>query len=311
MKLATSTGDFWHHKTTYYDAIMCFKDTKFKNINLELTKNLDIFYSDSDEPWIKLVEELKRAREDAGVNYVVSHSPCLYKFYFPEEEQYKKDIRAICRAIEIVHRLGIKRIVIHPITNMKLTEAEFYKYNEIFFRNFLDLAEKYEITILIENWDYTETHISTGTQMKNFLDYMNHPLLGACWDTAHGNIEPVARKIGHYENIKALGSYLKGLHISDNFGDCHHHTWPFAGIINFDSVVQGLLDVDYDGYFTFEASYTLLHKNNSPYPREAFVYKGKTVTKLLNPSTELKKKAVDLMYETGKYLLETYNCFEE
>ena len=73
MKLATSSGDFWHHKTTYYDAIMCFKDTKFKNINLELTKNLDIFYSDSDEPWIELVDELKKAREDAGVNYVVSH----------------------------------------------------------------------------------------------------------------------------------------------------------------------------------------------------------------------------------------------
>ena len=51
---------------------------------------------------------------------------------------------------------------------------------------------------------------------------------------------------------------------------------------------QGLLDVQYDGYFTFEASYTLL-----------------------SPSLELKKQAVDLLYEVGKYILETYQCFEE
>ena len=75
--------------------------------------------------------------------------------------------------------------------------------------------------------------------------------------------------------------------------------------------MQGLSDVDYDGYFTFEASYTLLHQNNMPYQRWAWDYNGKTVTKLLNPSLDLKKKAVDLLYETGKYILETYDCFEE
>lgn len=311
MQLATSTGDFWHHKTEYYDAIKCFKDTKFKNINLELTKKLEIFYSNSDDDWKRLVEELERARQDTGVNYVVSHSPCLYKFYFPEEEGWVRDMRAIKRSIEIIHRLGVDRIVVHPITNMKLSVPEFYKYNSQFFREILQLAEKYNITVMIENWDYTETHISTGRQMRDFLDYMNHRLLAACWDTAHGNIEPIARAVGQYDNITALGSYLKGLHISDNFGDTHHHTWPFAGVINFDSVMQALIDVKYDGYFNFEASYTLLHLNNVPVPRNPWVYKGETVTKLLSPSVELKKKAVDLLYDTGKYLLETYNCFEE
>ena len=311
MKLSTSTGDFWFLKNTYYDAIMCFKDTQFKNINLEITKNREILYDDSDEPWLNLVEELKRARKDAGVNYVVAHAPCLYKFYFPEEEEYRRDMRAIKRSIDIAHRLGIDCIVVHNITNLKLTVEEFYKYNEIFFREILEFAEKFNMTIMIENWDFTETHISTGQQMRDFLDYMNHPLLAACWDTAHCNIEPVAREIGHYDNIMALGHYLKGLHISDNFGDVHHHTWPFAGIQNFDSVMQALIDVGYDGYFNFEASYTLLHVNNCPHPRKPFIYKGETVTKLLNPTVELKKKAVDLLYEVGKHILTTYDCYEE
>ena len=75
--------------------------------------------------------------------------------------------------------------------------------------------------------------------------------------------------------------------------------------------MQGLLDVNYDGYFTFEASYTILHQNNMPYRRKAWENNGETVTKLVNPSLELKQKAVDLLFETGKYILETYDCFEE
>ncbi len=313
MKIATSTGDFWNHYTSYYDAILCFKDTKFKNINLELTKNREIYFGDDDDAWKRLVEELSRAREDAGINYVVSHSPCFYEFHWFDEEEYKRDVLATCRAFEIIHKLGVDRIVVHPCTNLKLTEEEFYKFNTKFFRDILEVAEKYNITVMIENWDFTETHISTGQQMRNFLDYMDHPLLAACWDTSHCQLEPVARKIGHYDNIKALGHYLKGVHIADCLGikNWHQHTWPFAGLINFDSVVQGLLDVNYDGYFTFEASYSLMHQNNCPIPREPFMYKGQAVTKLLNPSAELKKKAVDLMYETGKYILETYDCFEE
>jgi hypothetical protein len=130
-------------------------------------------------------------------------------------------------------------------------------------------------------------------------------------EQVNGNITEESRVLGQYKNIADIGDKLKGLHISDNFGDCHHHSWPFAGVINFDSVMQGLVDVKYDGYFTFEASYTLLHEKNPPHRRLPFDYGGETVRKLLNPSICLKKKAVDLLYETGKYILETYGCFEE
>ena len=95
-----------------------------------------------------------------------------------------------------------------------------------------------------------------------------------------------------------------------DFGDCHHHSWPFAGIINFDEIMQALIDVNYDGYFNFETSYTLLHHNNIPYHRKPWEYQGEPRTTLLDPSLELKQKAVDLLYDIGKYILESYNCFD-
>ena len=316
MKLATSTGDFGFYVNTVAEKVREFKGSKFKYINLEQTGNIPEFFSDNDADWQRLAESFAAAREYAGVEYVVSHAPCLHNpvmnaLVDQNDQTYRANIRAIRRSIEICHILGIKRIVIHACADSKLTKEEFYKYNTMFYREFFDLMEKYGITVMTENWDNSVYHFSTGKELRDFIDYMDHPLLAACWDTAHGNIDKVAREIGQYQNIVDIGDRLKGLHISDNFGDCHHHSWPFAGRINFDSIMQGLLDVNYDGFFTFEASYTLLHHNNLPYGRSAWNYNGQPVRKLLDPSIELKKQAVDLLYETGKYILETYECYEQ
>lgn len=42
-----------------------------------------------------------------------------------------------------------------------------------------------------------------------------------------------------------------------------------------------------------------------------FSFYVETVTRPLSPSADLKKKAISLLYETGKYILESYDCFEE
>jgi hypothetical protein len=75
--------------------------------------------------------------------------------------------------------------------------------------------------------------------------------------------------------------------------------------------MQGLIDVGYDGYFNFEASYTLLHSTNPPKRRLTFEHNGEVVTKLLNPTAELKRKAVDLLFDIGEHILRTYGVFEE
>ena len=316
MKLATSTGDFSFYVNTVAEKVREFKGSKFKYINLEQTGNIPEFFSENDDDWRRLADDFAAARDFSGVEYVVSHAPCLHNpvpeaFEDPQNDTYRANVRAIRRSIEICHILGIDRIVVHACADGKMTEEEFYRYNTMFYREFFDLMEKYNITVMTENWDNNVTHFSTGRELRDFIDYMEHPLLGACWDTAHGNIDGKARGIGQYRNIMDIGDKLKGMHISDNFGDCHHHTWPFAGRINFDSIMQGLIDVNYDGYFTFEASYTLLHQNNPPYGRVGWVHNGENVSKLRSPSIELKKQAVDLLFEIGKYILQTYNCYED
>ena len=310
MKLCSSTGDFKWYVPTVSDMIQCFSNTKFKYVNLEQTGTLPAFFSE-DDSWRQLADEWGNAAAKAGVCFAVSHAPCLHTPILNDEDTYRANVRAIRRSMEICHVLGIKRHVVHACASTALSEEEFYRYNTRFYRDLLDLAERYDLTLMTENWDHAATHFSTGRQLRDFIDYVGHPLLAACWDTAHGNIDPIARSIGQYQNIIDLGDRLKGVHISDNFGDSHHHSWPFAGIINFDAIMQGLLDVGYDGFFTFEASYTLLHHNNIPYHREPWEHNGASVTRLLDPSLPLKVKSVDLLYDIGKYILESYGCAEE
>lgn len=311
MKLATSTGDFSFYVDSIAEKVKCFKGTKFKYINLEQSANTPAFISENEDEWRKFADELGNAAAYANLKYVMSHAPCVNVFGDLTEATYNFNLRAIRRSIEVCNVLGIDRIVVHSCPNENFTFADFYKQNKKFYTDLFDLMEKYNITVMTENWDTFRYPVSTGKELREFVEYINHPLLAVCWDTAHGNINLKARENGQYNNIIDIGDKLKGLHISDNFGDTHHHSWPFAGIINFDSVMQALNDVKYDGYFTFEASYTLLHHKNIPYNRQPWQHNGKTVKRLLDPSVELKKQAVDLLYETGKYILETYDSFEE
>lgn len=316
MKLSSSTGDFSYYVNTVPQKVICFKETKFNYINLEQTGSIPELFSENDDDWKRFADACGDAADIAGVTYVLSHAPCLHKAVLPafadrDNEVYRANVRAIRRSVEVCNLLDIKRIVIHACTDASFTEEAFYKYNKMFYGEFFDLAEKYGITLMTENWDNDKSHFSTGKQISGFIDSVDHPLLAACWDTAHGNIAKNARENGQYNNIIAIGDKLKALHISDNFGDCHHHSWPFAGIINFDEIMQGLLDVGYDGYFNFEASYTLLHHNNIPYHRKMWEYQGEPRTTLLDPSMKLKQKAVDLLYDIGQHILESYHCFDE
>jgi sugar phosphate isomerase/epimerase len=315
MKLSTSTGDFNGYVGSITEKIKSFQGSPFRYINLEQDPEGkdDPFFAEDDVAWQRRADEWGNAAAEAGVTFVVSHSPCVNVYGKLNEETYNVNMRALRRSVEVCHRLGIPRTVVHAGMNTAFSSMDFYEMNRRAYRDLLEQTEKYGVTIMTENMDsFTYHPLSTGKELRQLADMVDHPLFGVCWDTAHGNINVKAKKEGQYKCITDIGDKLKGMHIADNFGDGpHHHTWPFAGIINFDSVMQGLLDVGYDGFFNYEASYTLMHSVNVPFHREPWVHNGETVTTLHNPPIWLKKKAVELLYDVGKYILETYHCYEQ
>ena len=313
MKLSTSTGDFSGYVDSVADQVCAIGKTKFRYVNLEQATSCPEFYEKSGDGCRRLAHAWGEAAEEAGITYIQSHSPIVNAFAADDADSYDRALCAARRSVEICHELGIDRTVVHASLRTDFTTEQFLAENVRFYRDLLKQTASSDVMILTENWDNGcgDMPIATGAELRALAETVDHPRFGVCWDTAHGNLNCRARTIGQYDNIVAIGDKLKALHISDNFGDVHHHSWPFAGIINFDSVMQGLADIHFSGAFTFEASYTLLNHGNLPYHRKAWQYNGKTVTKLLDPPIELKIQAVNLLYDIGKHILDTYNCFEE
>ena len=146
MKISSSTGDFSHYVSTVAQTVACFKQTKFKYINLEQTGNIPEFFSDNDDDWKRFAHECGEAAADAGVTYVISHAPCLHNAILPalenhNDETYRANVRAIRRSVEVCHLLNIPRIVIHACPDRSFDVDTFYKYNKMFYADFLDLAD--------------------------------------------------------------------------------------------------------------------------------------------------------------------------
>ena len=131
------------------------------------------------------------------------------------------------------------------------------------------------------------------------IECVNHPLFHAVWDTGHANMQEMPQD----EALRILGSHVCALHIQDNFGDVDSHLVPFLGTLNMDAVMTGLLDIGYDGYFTFEVgSYFTPAEKRRKYERN---------TRLSSAPIELRDAFERYLYELGKCILEKYDCFEE
>lgn len=111
-------------------------------------------------------------------------------------------------------------------------KEEFFEYNRRMYSLLFTAMEKFGVNILIENSAEANTggqyYFMTGREMRDFLDWVNHPRLLVVWDTGHANLH----LNNQYDDIMALGEKLVGLHIHDNGGNCDEHTMPFMGTLN-------------------------------------------------------------------------------
>ncbi len=309
MKLATTTGDFLYYDLTPAEVIRCFEGTGFRYLDCN-------FYNENypDSPllgddWMAQVRDAAKAAEQLGFTFVQAHSPdynCLSM-----KADHESGLLATIRSIEACDYLGIKNIVVHGGFGYRYPEErdKFFEKLRDFFRKLFPAMEKYGVNVLIENGAENNSgrrcFFMTAADMTDFIDYVGHPLLHACWDVGHANM----RGTNQYDDICKLGSELYAVHIQDNFGAYDEHFAPFMGTLNLDAIMQGLLEIDYPGYFTFEACNILRPADAWPHIRQEFM--GSMPNRLIRPSLELKRKAIGLLFEIGKYILESYDCFEE
>ena len=296
MILSTSTGDMINETQSNAGAIKAISKSGFRHFNIGFGKLVD------DRSLEKEITSIRAALAETNSDAVLAHSACI-KYNGSNLREIVDETLLDIKACGI---LGIKNLVVHPLCHSSFGMQEMYRFNKVFYKELLDRSVETKVDLLIENFADSEQRsaiFASGADLREFIEYVDSPRIAACWDTAHCSMCAAPRD-DQYENIVTLGDKLHALHISDNYGiGMHLHTFPLAGVIDFDSVLYALKDINYQGAFNFEAAYTVRYHGTCPKQRKSKPeYNGRPPL-VLDPSIDLRIKAEILLYECGTFLL--------
>ena len=195
--------------------------------------------------YLSFARKLKQIGLDNGIICNQGHAP------FPSSPKSKDWHK---RAIECLAEAGGEILIIHPM-NDGTPEENAEMYFEL-----LPFAKEHNVKIATENmwnWFPDAEHSSfaacaTPESFNAHLDAVNDESFVACLDIGHAEMK--GSNTSAEEMVRALGSRLKALHIHDNDKLHDSHQIPFTMNVNFAPIVKALKDINYDGYFTLEAS---------------------------------------------------------
>ena len=299
MKLATTTHDFARYVASFEECLKLMHDAGFRYIDMGIGRH-PAWY---EEGWQDYAKRLRDYAEKLDMKFIQAHSPEGNPL---DLERRERLLWRTNRSIEVCQILGAPQTVVHSGWKKGIGRDEYFEGNLEFYKELFPMMEKTGVNVLIENTTRKNLgeyyYFYTGEQMVDFLQCVNHPLLHALWDTGHGNTEG-----NQYEQLVALGDELYGIHVHDNSEHGDEHTMPYFGTLNMDDLMNGLIDANYQGYFTFEVVSALRQSGNRHGKRHVF----ERDTRLLEPTLDMQIDLERLMYTIGKHALSSYGVFEE
>ena len=299
MKLATTTGDFGGYTDSQIQALRYIRQAGFQyadyNFGMDY-KHRNGVYSEHYEEYFA---QVNAAAAEIGVRLIQAHAPMGTPLQDPDGSFLADTLRCV----DACGAWGIPNLVVHSGYAHGLTVEQTFAANKVFFAPLLERAEQYCVHILVENFNKMCVPglywIDNATDLLGLIEYIDHPLFHAVWDAGHANMQEMSQDA----ELRLLGSHVRALHIQDNRGDTDAHLLPFLGTMSMDAVMHGLLDIGYEGYFTFEVG-GIFSSADQKRPFEAD-------TRLAKAPLSLRLAADRYMYELGKCILEAYDCFEE
>jgi len=304
MKIATTTSDFGRYCKTDIERIRELHRAGFRYIDLNMysfSPNCEYMRDD----WKDAVKALKNEADSLGMTFVQAHSQGGNPLK-DDEDHVKFLLDATVRSIEICAELGIKNTVVHPGQARGIEKDEWFERNREFYKKLFSAMEATGVNVLTENSTAVNMKdkyfANTGRDMRDFLEFVGHPMLHACWDTGHGNCEG-----SQYDELVTLGDQLYAIHYNDNQGKGDQHLIPYLGTLNHDEIINALIDIDYKGYFTLECDSGLVPSNYWLYGRGEFAKDNR----LAEPQLFMRRKLEELLYETANYILSSYGLLEK
>lgn len=207
-----------------------------------------------EETWAK---EIRAYADQLGVRFTQMHGPVHGGTFTNLVPGLTLDsfVGLAERSLRTAAILGIPWVVFHPsdiAKDGKESYQEILDFNISFYRRLLPVLEETGVGIALENVCYVPGFnrvFAIAEELVQLVDALDHPLIGACWDTGHAHVMMVDQASA----FRILGNRLKATHIHDNDGVKDLHLLPYQGTINWTELVGALKEIHYSGDFTYEA----------------------------------------------------------
>lgn len=239
--LATSVGRYEYPSEGLFVQL---KELGFSDIELVV----DRVKSQEDQERLKArINEINEWAELYAINIWSIHLPVGDDVDISVIDQVKREkaIEEMTRLIDSCARLQPEKLVIHPSFE-PVSDSERPRRIEACVSSLSVLVQRAirnNAQLTVENLART----CLGNTSEEILTIVNQvPGLGVCCDVNHVLLETPEAFI---ENV---GSRIVTLHISDNDGVHERHRLPGRGVIDWNALMESLIQIEYHGPFLFE-----------------------------------------------------------
>lgn len=234
--------------------IRCYK-AGYRVIDINFCDYKGNFDFLSQDNWMEYIKRMKELKYELNIDYSQSHIP-FYNVASPDFSNNELYEEMVKRSIIASGELGVKWAVMHPGTaeDVNCSSEVSKKRNIEYFLPHIELAVKNNVGIAIENMaDFPGSktirrYAATPEELCDLVDYFNDKNVGICWDFGHANLMRYDQTIC----LRYVGKRLKALHVADNRGKDDDHLLPFYGDIKWEKIMKTLVEIEYEGDFTYE-----------------------------------------------------------
>lgn len=206
------------------------------------------------EDWEEKAKEFRAYADEIGIACNQSHA--VFPSARKNDEKYNTWIfPKVVRCIEVSGILGAKVCVVHPCNDWTAEEnAEFYKKLEPF-------AREAGVKIAVENmWNWsagsptaTKAACSHHDDFKAHLDLLPADVFVGCVDIGHAEMAGLDTSAA--QMIETLAERMGAMHLHDVDGLHDNHQVPFTQKVDFQTVIDALKKINYQGDITLEVAY--------------------------------------------------------
>ena len=207
----------------------------------------------SDAEFDAVVRKERIFIESLGLETSQTHGPWRWPSQDATVEDRRERFEKMSRAIRGTALLGCRNFVIHPIMPWGRFDTDAgvtYAINLDFMSRLCQAAEKYEVTVCLENMPMRHQSLVTPEHCLRLVREVGAKNFKICLDTGHCTMHHV----NPGDAARMLGKdMLAALHVHDNDGEKDRHWYPYSGVIDWSDFDAALREIGFTGTLSLES----------------------------------------------------------